>query len=327
MRVLVRIPGQGTDFPVEDLTPDDTVLVLKQRIAQNHPKTPSVESQRLISGGKLLENGTPLSDLHLNPEAPVVHLVISEPVAPEPEPSPVEPIEQPPTQLPSPPTEPFPEIDISPISSPAPETASEPEWITPQLKEYFKVWDLSIRCYELSESHSHMAPRLKLYKALIMANQKQRALGTSGSAGNVRNAGGNNADMPRQNVDRDNAVVGAQGAVDDDGPQDWLDRFYTLFRLSLMLFFVYNYSSTERFFAVLVIALSIMLYQAGFFRLQRRRRPNEGAAENAAAGGNEAAAGNGGEPERPGIFRMLWIFLSQFVASLIPQNNAPVNAN
>ena len=120
----------------------------------------------MISGGKLLQNATLLSDLHLNPEAPVVHLVISEPVAPEPEPSPApaEPIEQPPAQSPPPPIEPVPEIDVSPIPSPAPEAASEPEWITPQLKEYFKVWDLSIKCYELSETHSHMAPRLKLYK-------------------------------------------------------------------------------------------------------------------------------------------------------------------
>ena len=31
--------------------------------------------------------------------------------------------------------------------------------------------------------------------------------------------------------------------------------------------------------------------------------------------------------ERPGVFRLMWTFVSRFITSLIPNNPAPVNAN
>ena len=56
-------------------------------------------------------------------------------------------------------------------------------------------------------------------------------------------------------------------------------------------------------------------------KLLFRPRPPTPAATD--ADGNPAPV----EAPRPGIFRMLWIFLSQFIASLIPQNPQAVNAN
>ena len=32
--------------------------------------------------------------------------------------------------------------------------------------------------------------------------------------------------------------------VEDDGPADWLDRFYTLIRVALLLMLAFNYAST-----------------------------------------------------------------------------------
>ena len=120
-------------------------------------------------------------------------------------------------------------------------------------------------------------PQLKLYRACIYDHQKKLITGISPTA----NTNANN-ELPRQNNDRDNAVLGAQGLskflvfemisdwpsfsfnqpiraevykfgthltvclVEDDGPADWLDRFYTLIRVALLLMLAFNYASTGK---------------------------------------------------------------------------------
>lgn len=317
MKLLIRIPGQGTDFTIDDISDTTTVEELKRQIEDKHPKKPKIESQRLISGGKLLQNDQLISDLKLPADSQIIHLVISEPPS-EPVTTPVVPVVEP--EIHPEPVEEIPVGEPVVLSEPTILPENDTSWLTPELKQYFDTWDLSIRCYELSETHNYLAPRLKILKALIMANQKQIKTGIPIVPDNV-DIDGNVDNLPRQNAERDNAVVGAQGQIEDDGPQDWLDRFYSIFRVSLMLFIVYNYSSTERFMAAVVIGLSIILYQAGIFQVRRRPRPPTPAATD--ADGNPAPV----EAPRPGIFRMLWIFLSQFIASLIPQNPQAVNAN
>ena len=88
---------------------------------------------------------------------------------------------------------------------------------------------------------------------------------------------------------------------------------------------------------VLVVLITALLYQAGMFQLQRRyvrtdinltpnifffirQRPVNNDADR-----NDAERGN--NEERPGIFRMLYIFVSRFITSLIPANPPPVNIN
>jgi len=331
MQIVIRIPGQGSDFEINDISPSDTIEKLKSIIATNHPKNPDSTAQRLISGGKLLENSQTIEEIGLTEDSNIIHLVISEvqkvtnqtPENDLPQTSSEDPVSHESSE-PVPENEPIEEVTQEPTEHDS--SVPENSWLTPQMKEYFAVWDLSIKCYELSDMHKHLVPRLKLQRALIYANQEKLA---SGRTGGLLDVGGVNNDadeLPRQNVDRENAVVGAQGAVEDDGPQDWLDRFYSFFRLFLLLFIVYNYSSTERFIAVLVIAVTITLYQAGLFRLQRRRRPDAPRPEN---GQNEGDGQNQGPPERaaPGVFRMIWVFLTRFITSLIPQNPQAVNAN
>jgi hypothetical protein len=50
------------------------------------------------------------------------------------------------------------------LSEPTILPENDTSWLTPELKQYFDTWDLSIRCYELSETHNYLAPRLKILK-------------------------------------------------------------------------------------------------------------------------------------------------------------------
>lgn len=330
--IIVRIPGQNTrDLVLNDIPDDLRIEELKNLIFEKHEDKPVVETQRLIHSGKLLENNQKLSELNLNADAngsSIIHLVISRiapPKPPTPEPVRTAPIAEP---APEPVVEPQPAVENilrrEPVAEAEPPTQTQPtpttqnnndqdddSWQNDELKQYFKHWDLSIRCHQLNEKHKHLVPQLKLYRACIYDHQKKLITGISPTA----NTNANN-ELPRQNNDRDNAVLGAQGLMEDDGPADWLDRFYTLIRVALLLMLAFNYASTERFVCAIIAVLTIALYQGGYFQLQRRRRPqnaeNEQNRENA---------------DRPGIFRMLFIFVTRFITSLVPAQNPPVNIN
>ncbi|CAG5113780.1 Oidioi.mRNA.OKI2018_I69.chr2.g7870.t1.cds [Oikopleura dioica] len=320
--------------------------------------------QKLIAGGKLLQDEQVVSSLALG-TSNIIHLVISEQTK--------EPKEAPqPEIVPSGPsvsvqeeTEPTEEINeensensesrnlenaqleneqttvntsgentaAQTQQSSTESTKEEESWLTPELKRYFDVWDLSIRCYEINGSYDHLVPQLKLYRNLIFEKEKAQAKGqtlksfTEIITRPILAEQPPQEELPRQNPERENAVVGAQGAVEDDGPQDWLDRFYSFFRVCLMLCLVYSYSSTERFVTVLVISLSIILYQAGVFNIRRRARPAPAQNDTDQNDQEPRDGAQAQEPPQRGIFTMLWVFLSSFFTSLIPQNPAVVDAN
>jgi len=330
--IIVRIPGQKKDLVLNDIPDDLTIESLKSLIFEKHEDKPIVDTQRLIHSGKLLGNDQKLSDLNLNADAngsSIIHLVISripppKPPTPEPviEPIPTEPVVEPVVENPRTPV-------AEPARDPEPttETTSEPthsdrtqsnadldddSWQNEDLKRYFQHWDLSIRCHQLNDKFKHLVPQLKLYRACIYDHQKKLITGISPTT----NTNVNGNELPRQNNDRDNAVLGAQGIIEDDGPADWLDRFYTLFRVALLLMLAFNYASTERFICAIIAVLTIALYQGGYFQLQRRRRP-----QNAENDENRENA------DRPGVFRMLFIFITRFITSLVPAQNPPVNIN
>ena len=215
MQIVIRIPGQGSDFEINDISPSDTIEKLKSIIATNHPKNPDSTAQRLISGGKLLENSQTIEEIGLTEDSNIIHLVISEvqkvtnqtPENDLPQTSSEDPVSHESSE-PVSENEPIEEVTQEPTEHDS--SVPENSWLTPQMKEYFAVWDLSIKCYELSDMHKHLVPRLKLQRALIYANQEKLA---SGRTGGLLDVGGVNNDadeLPRQNVDRENAVVGAQ---------------------------------------------------------------------------------------------------------------------
>ena len=134
----------------------------------------------MIHSGKLLENNQKLSDLNLNADAngsSIIHLVISRiapPKPPTPEPPVVVPVAEP-VPEPAPVVEPPPAVENilrrepvvevePPTQTQATPTAQPPSsndqdddsWQNDELKQYFKHWDLSIRCHQLNEKHKHL---------------------------------------------------------------------------------------------------------------------------------------------------------------------------
>ena len=154
--------------------------------------------QKLIAGGKLLSDDQKISSLSLGPSN-IIHLVISEqrkesaPVA-APRPELVPP---PSVQEIAEPTEEINEDNLqSENESPDNQTGentqagnsndeaenkeenaagseTEEDWLSPELKRYFDVWDLSIRCYELNGSYDHLVPQLKLYRSTRFLFQRE----------------------------------------------------------------------------------------------------------------------------------------------------------
>jgi hypothetical protein len=181
MRICVRIPGNQADFVVEDFGENENVGKLKDKIHRDHPKHPEKSDQKLIAGGKLLQDEQEVSSLALG-TSNIIHLVISEQTkATEAAPVPAPEIAPAPSVQEN--TEPTEEINEDRAQNTSAESAeaendeneagiftneatdSEEEWLSPELKRYFDVWDLSIRCYEMNGSYDHLVPKLKLYRS------------------------------------------------------------------------------------------------------------------------------------------------------------------
>ena len=146
---------------------------MKNLIFEKHEDKPIIETQRLIHSGKLLDNNQRLSDLNLNADengSSIIHLVISRvapPKPPTPEPVPVvEPVPEPAVEPPpavenilrrEPVVEAEPPTQTPPTAQPQNSVDQDDDsWQTDELKQYFKHWDLSIRCHQLNEKHKHL---------------------------------------------------------------------------------------------------------------------------------------------------------------------------
>ncbi|XP_044737109.1 homocysteine-responsive endoplasmic reticulum-resident ubiquitin-like domain member 2 protein [Chrysoperla carnea] len=146
---------------------------------------------------------------------------------------------------------------------------------------------------------------------------------------------------PVQNV---NAAEQDEGIID----RDWLDWFYVLSRLTVLLSIVYFYSSPLRFIIVFLLGCTMYLYQIGFFRVplennnainnnvdpivennnnrrndaQREQRPVR---ENLVQGDHANIASTPSQapiqmvPDRPTVLGVMWTFFTTFFASLIPE--------
>jgi len=308
--IVIRIPGQKKDLILSDLDEDLAIDALKEIIHSEHEDKPDPSQQRLIHSGKMLENAQRLSGLNLNSDnqgSAVIHLVVSKAPSPPPVETPV--VEELPERVvEATPETPAQQVEPTLTATPTTTTADDDSWQSDELKRYFRTWDLSIKCHQLSAKHRHLVPQLQLFKSLIEAKQKELV------TGQVPTTPIDQADLPRQNNDRENAVLGAQGLMEEDIQGDWLDRFYTMIKVGLILMTLYNYNTSDSFLAIILSIFTFMLYQGGFFRLQRRRRRNRDNEQRPAG-------------ERPGVLRLMWTFVSRFITSLVPHNPAPVNAN
>ena len=105
-----------------------------------------------------------------------------------------------------------------------------------------------------------MVPQLQLYKSLILAKQKELITGVA-QAPTVEQQ-----DLPRQNNDRENAVLGAQGlsksflfyrkftvlSVEEEIQGDWLDRFDSFIKIGLILMTLYNYNTSGKILLIFI---------------------------------------------------------------------------
>lgn len=92
--------------------------------------------------------------------------------------------------------------------------------------------------------------------------------------------------QPQQPQARNQEVrMNAQGGVADDDEEeenlnnDWLDKIYTLCRISILLSIVWFYSSTGRFLMLILSVTLIYMYQWGVFQWLLRNRNPQGMAE------------------------------------------------
>ncbi|XP_057690371.1 homocysteine-responsive endoplasmic reticulum-resident ubiquitin-like domain member 2 protein [Corythoichthys intestinalis] len=132
--------------------------------------------------------------------------------------------------------------------------------------------------------------------------------------------------------------MNAQGGMlnGDELDHDWLEWLYTLFRVSVLLSFVFIYSSFGRFMVVLGAMMLVYMYQVGWIPLRtpEERRPNFPNPEQAQAW-EEAEMQRGiQELERvmddgtedagqdpPGSLTTAWSFIRAFFTSLVPEGD------
>lgn len=78
--------------------------------------------------------------------------------------------------------------------------------------------------------------------------------------------------------------MNAQGGIADDDEEeenvnnDWLDKIYTLCRITILLSIVWFYSSTGRFLMLILSVVLIYMYQWGVFQWLLRNRNPQGMA-------------------------------------------------
>nr|CAD7572294.1 unnamed protein product [Timema californicum] len=136
-----------------------------------------------------------------------------------------------------------------------------------------------------------------------------------------------------------------QDVEDEDirANRDWLDWFYLLSRMMVLLSIVYFYSSPTRFFIVSILAVVMYLYHRGYLQvhqLQEARlvaennnegpppvnnnvpphpRGDEGqeVGPQPATEATETLVGQGAD--RPTLLSLTWTFFTSFFASLIPE--------
>ncbi|XP_054748688.2 homocysteine-responsive endoplasmic reticulum-resident ubiquitin-like domain member 2 protein [Lytechinus pictus] len=147
---------------------------------------------------------------------------------------------------------------------------------------------------------------------------------------------------------RMNVGGGQAGDMDEEGVRrDWLDWTFTLCRFGILLSIVYFYSSIHRFLMVAGAVFVMYLYQAGYFQLRRRQRarppvtppqeqlpreetpPSDGQQDDQPEESESSTSGSDDvdgsteaepvEPPRPGMLVTVWIFVSTFFTSILPQ--------
>ncbi|XP_063225088.1 homocysteine-responsive endoplasmic reticulum-resident ubiquitin-like domain member 2 protein [Bacillus rossius redtenbacheri] len=329
--LIVKAPNQQ----VEDLTIECelnwTIRRLKNYLAEVYPSKPRTEDQKLIYSGKLLPDGAALKDVLRSFEgqtAHTLHLVCATPRdgyrRPAPEPPRMQAV-------------PARSSDVDEVrrrgsaaegsTLPDPQAAwaaamgpSDPSSVAQQLAWMQQAYaNYMMQYMQLMASAASPQDGLAAAAAIPPSFTFQPPPATEQPP-----AAPNNPERVAAPLDNN-----PPDGEDDDGRgnRDWLDWFYLLSRMGVLLSIVYFYSSPTRFFMVAMLAVIMYMYHRGFLQVQAARRaadnnnvPAPAPDEDAASGSDsDSASGAPQQPERPSLLALAWTFFSSFFASLIPE--------
>ncbi|XP_023020429.1 homocysteine-induced endoplasmic reticulum protein [Leptinotarsa decemlineata] len=309
--LIVKAPNQQIEDQTIKCEPSWTIQKLKQHLSEVYPSRPPKHEQKLIYSGQLLSDSVTLKDVlrqFEGQETHTVHLVCSSKYTKDIQ-------DQPPVSQASTPNN----------TNQQTNTPSQSQETTPTVTADQNIPNVPPNMAWFNMNNPPMTPMDPNQYALQLAWMQQAyfqymtqymQLAANSFAANPQQIP-INGDIPGQippnQAEQPPAVPEAPPAAvrdPENAERDWLDIFYLLSRLMVLFSVVYFYSSPLRFLFVLILGISLYLYQIGFFRNINNNNNNN----------------NNGPPEQvqeeeqaPSRFTLVWTFFSTFFASLIPE--------
>lgn len=294
--LIVKAPNQQIEDQTIKCELSWTINKLKQHLSEVYPSKPPKNEQKLIYSGQLLSDSLILKDVlrqYEGQETHTVHLVC----APK-----MEPIPAKKSNNSAPP-------QVS-RSTETPDSRVPPT--APSDANLNLQWN-----FDANQIHPDYAAQWNLMQQAYVQYMNQYMQLAASSYG-TQNLYQQNQAVPQQPpvIEPQQQNENPQGAQNppvrdpENIERDWLDNFYAISRLLVLFSVVYFYSSLLRFTLVLVLGLSIYLYQIGFFRNINNNNLNHN---------NNTADNQPQEEQAPSRLTVVWTFFTTFFASLLPE--------
>ncbi|XP_077576920.1 homocysteine-responsive endoplasmic reticulum-resident ubiquitin-like domain member 2 protein [Stigmatopora nigra] len=342
--LIIKAPDQKYDDYTINCFLSWTVENLKSHIAKVYPSQPRSRDQRLVYLGKLLQDHLQLRDIlrqdHHQDEYHMLHLVCNPRPPPHNTSSPNSPetansglVDGP--SIPGGPSglrhrvDPFNANPQSPIGASQMSHGGTQFSFQGGQMTAMQMWYWQ----QMYTRHYYLQ-----YQAAIAASQPRSASYPPNEAIQPIPAAAPLPENPAPAPQADGEIqMNAQGgAVNaDELDHDWLEWLYAIFRVGVLLSFVFVYSSFGRFMVVLGAVMLVYMYQVGWIPLRtpEEPRPNfpEQPEQDQAWEEAEVQRGmqelervmddgaEGAEQERPGALVAAWVFVRAFFTSLLPE--------
>jgi len=332
VRLKIKSPSFGTEDIEMDCPLGLSIARLKLKISEEFPGNPAPSEQKLVYGGKLIQDtATLLETLRLDPDCPVhsLHLVCSLPL---------------PTTLPNTAMPPYPAVN--PVDQWQTSFYSQLSGgsLTPPLPDMDQALMMEIYRHYLEAQYWQLQQMTQLGAGV---EDPGPVLPQAPVVGEARVGQPIPVPLPQGEARGPQVLnAGAGPAFEDDegenGQGDILYWLYMTARLMVVFSIVYFYSNVTRFLVIMGIALLFYMYQAGHLGQGRRgirrqiprRLRRVGDRHDLQANPADVLRGNiGGEdvdedrldlsnvqevgPRNP--FSMAANFVTMFFASLIPE--------
>ncbi|KAK9891111.1 hypothetical protein WA026_013430 [Henosepilachna vigintioctopunctata] len=308
--LIVKAPNQQIEDQTVKCELSWTINKLKHHLSEVYPSKPPKHEQKLIYSGQLLNDSLVLKDVlrqYEGQETHTVHLVCT------------------PKQESTPPRQNMPSTVPTTASEHVNRSTSTPDnrqniqnfgnMSMPWFPEGFQM-DPQYAAQMAVMQQAYMQ-YMNQYMQLAANTYRYTPYQQNPATPPIPNVQAPQA-APQPNPQNENGAEAAPQApvrrpVDqENNDRDWLDNFYTISRLLVFFSVVYFYSSFLRFSLVLILGLSIYLYQVGFFRHINNNNNN-----NNTVPGDQSGAPQ--EEQAPSRLTLVWTFFTTFFASLLPE--------